>query len=327
MTEAVLNKTGVNRYYFPGKAGREAVLKTLAYFDVFRYPLTAEEIRQFLGFCCKENELQVWLKELERQNLLFFIDGYYLLHRDPSLCERRKKGNEQAARLLEKAERIGRFLYRFPFVSAVGISGSLSKNFADEDADIDFFIITRPNRLWIARTLMHLYKKLTFLTGKQHYYCMNYYIDETALQLDDKNIFAAVEIKTLLPVCGKEIMESFFSHNEWASNYLPACHYRQPSAADPKRTWLKNLLQGLLANRAGDRLEKFFMQLTQRRWNRKEEKGKLNIKGITMGLISGKHFARSNPGSLQENVLNNYKQRVMELIRMHSNSVRVLLPL
>jgi hypothetical protein len=85
----------------------------------------------------------------------------------------------------------------------------LSKNFADERADIDYFVVTKANRLWIARTLMHLFKKLTFLVGKQHYFCMNYFVDEEALTIQEKNLFTAVEVATLIPVCGNGSMESF----------------------------------------------------------------------------------------------------------------------
>src|SRR2546430_6574247 len=87
--------------------------------------------------------------------------------------------------------------------------------------DIDFFIITSANRLWIARTCMHLFKKLTFLTGRQHWYCMNYYIDEEALNIEEHNIFTATELITLLPVCGNGTMQRFFQMNSWVSVYFP----------------------------------------------------------------------------------------------------------
>ncbi len=119
------------------------------------------------------------------------------------MVKRRQQGNLRAEQLLPKAMKIGRFLSVFPYVRGIGISGSLSKMYAHEKADFDFFIITKANRLWIARTFMHLFKKLTFLTGKQHYYCMNYYLDEKALKLRDQNIYTAVEAITLIPVSGK----------------------------------------------------------------------------------------------------------------------------
>jgi hypothetical protein len=66
------------------------------------------------------------------------------------------------------------------------------------------FITTAKNRLWIARTLMHGLKKLTFLFNKQHYFCMNYYVDEVQqLQIREKNIYTAIEVATLMPSTGR----------------------------------------------------------------------------------------------------------------------------
>jgi predicted nucleotidyltransferase len=54
------------------------------------------------------------------------------------LWERRIKGNRNAEQILNTAYKISRILYQFPYVRGIGISGSLSKNFADKNADIDF---------------------------------------------------------------------------------------------------------------------------------------------------------------------------------------------
>ncbi|MEQ1678123.1 MAG: hypothetical protein ABL876_15555, partial [Chitinophagaceae bacterium] len=188
----------------------EAVLKTLAYFDIFHYPLTQTEIHTFLPATVSPARVEQALARLLEQQTIFQHDGFFSLHNNPLLVHRRMKGNEKAVELLAKGQQIGRFLYQFPFVKAVGISGSLSKNFAGQKADIDFFIITSANRLWIARTLMHLYKKLTFLTGRQHLHCMNYYVDEQAFVLEERNVFTATELKTVLPVSGDKDMQSFF---------------------------------------------------------------------------------------------------------------------
>ena len=152
-----------------------SILRLLAYFDIFQYPLTKNEIRQFLPELLSETRLDAILQLMLINKTIFLHDDFYSLHNNPLLAYRRKEGNLRAKKLLPRAYAIGRFLYRFPFVRAIAISGSLSKDFADEKADIDFFIITKANRLWIARTIMHLFKKLTFITGHQHYFCMNYY--------------------------------------------------------------------------------------------------------------------------------------------------------
>src|SRR5688572_30443736 len=181
-----------------------SILKVLAYFDIFQYPLTKAEIRKFLGKALPEVNFEESLQLMVNNQTVFLYNDFYSLHNNSLLAFRRKEGNSRAEKLVPKAFRIGRFLFRFPFVRAVCISGSLSKNFADEKADIDFFIITKTGRLWIARTIMHLFKKITFLTGHQHYFCMNYYIDEKALLIEEQNIFTAIEVATLVPICGKK---------------------------------------------------------------------------------------------------------------------------
>lgn len=291
-------------------AGKESILKTLAYFDIFHYPLTKDEILQFLDREAEPGVFDMWLESLTEQKLIFNHSDLYSIQNNPLLAHRRRVGNLRAEKLLEKAHRIGRFLYKFPYVRAIGVSGSLSKNFADERSDIDFFIITRSNRLWIARTFMHMFKKLTFLTGRQHLYCMNYYLDEQALPLDDKNIFTAIELKTLLPVSGEDNMTRFFAANPWAMQWLPACAYRNQQHADAGTPWLKRLAEWIMNNKAGNYLDNYLFRLTSRRWKQKETSGKRNDKGQVMTLITGKHFSRTNPGAFQEKVLALYERKL-----------------
>jgi len=291
-----------------------SILKTLAYFDMFQYPISKEEISQFTDQPVDEATLKETVTNLVSMGMLFEIDGFLSLHNDPSLVERRKAGNLRAKSLLQTAYRIAGFLHTFPFVRGVGISGSLSKNFADEDADIDFFIITQSNRLWLARTFMHLFKKLTFLSGKQHWYCMNYYIDEDALVINEKNIYTATEVVTLIPVCGDVAFRNFYSANDWGY----ACYPNQQKnpiciRSGNKSFRVKKAIESLFNNRLGDWLDNYWMNLTTKRWVRKENRHQLNIKGGFLGLKTGKHFARPNPDYFQKKIMLLYDAKLKEL--------------
>ncbi len=299
---------------FEKNDGKESILKTLAYFDIFRYPLTIEEITRFMDQPADNRNMEQWLAELQANGEVFLNQGCYSIQDNPLLVHRRHEGEHRAKQLLVKANKIGRFLYQFPFVRAVAISGSLSKNFADEKADIDLFIITRANRLWIARTFMHLYKKLTYLRGRQHYYCMNYYLDEEALLLEDKNIYTAIELKTLLPVCGSDVTRDFFNANQWANEWLPSCEYKTQQQKDPWNNFLKRSVEWFFNNRFADALDKYLMRITDRRWQVKQKKGKKNNKGIPMIMLTGRHFAKSDPGNFQAKVLQQYEQRSSEIL-------------
>ena len=73
---------------------------------------------------------------------------------------------------MPKAIKRAKFISKFPYIENVSISGALSKNYYNNDGDIDFFLITQPNRLWIARTLLIIYKKM-FLLNSRKYFCVN----------------------------------------------------------------------------------------------------------------------------------------------------------
>ncbi len=289
---------------------RESVLRILAYFDVFQYPLTGSEIIRYVKRDFSKERIKDLLERMTDDKTIFCQYGFYSLQNNPLIFLRRRKGNQKAAVLLKKAHRIGRFLYRFPFVRAIGISGSLSKDFADDKSDIDFFIITRQDRLWIARTFMHLYKKLTFLTGRQHYYCMNYYVDEKALQLKDENIYTAIEMKTLLPVCGEKTMQNFFGVNKWTDTWFPNYNHRRQQQKDPSGLVVRKLLEWMLNNRLGTWLDGCLQRITSRRWQRKSKKRQAR-NGVL--LVTGKHYCYSNAGSLREKILHRYAEKLTEL--------------
>ena len=171
------------------------ILAALSYFDIFDYPITQSEISQFLGNTYAQEDSAEALYQLIAENWIFKLDEFYSLQDNYALVVRRRNGNIRAKEMLKTAEKVAAFLSSFPFVRGIAISGSLSKNFADENSDIDFFIITQKNRLWLARTFMHIFKKFTFLFRKQDWFCMNYYIDEEMLQIKEKNIFTATALE------------------------------------------------------------------------------------------------------------------------------------
>jgi hypothetical protein len=296
----------------------QSIIKALAYFDIFNYPLTLDEIHHFLDQSVSRDDVLLTLQQLVDDNRVFRMGSFYSLQQDPSLRARRTNGNNKASVLLTRGYKVGGFLYQFPFVRGIGISGSLSKNFADQNTDIDFFIITHANRLWIARTLMHLFKKLTFITGHQHWYCMNYYIDEEALRIDEQNIFTATELITLKPVCGNGTMDRFYDQNNWAGNYFPNQPFSKESIVLAKSGWFKRRVEWLFDNKVGNSLDNWLMRVTTRRWLKKEQLQKTNSHGIRMGLHTGKHFSKPNPDFFQKKVLDALNKKIQTSQVVHS---------
>jgi len=293
---------------------KENILATLAYFDIFNYPLTAGEIYLFLKNKYGHEEYEFALKCLTGNRSIYQFSNFYTLKNDYSLIARRCEGNKRAAGLIKVAGKVSDILIRFPYVRAIAISGSLSKNFADENSDIDLFIITAKNRLWIARTLMHAFKKLTFLVNKQDYFCMNYYIDEEQLEIVEKSIYTAIEIVTLIPLQGDSVIENFYSANAWTREFLPNKIMRVSSAKPVKSSFLKRLFEKVLDNSLGNAVDNKLMKITADRWLKKTRLKKLNSKGDIMGMDANKHCAKPDPKNFQTALLEQYENKISQIL-------------
>lgn len=299
------------------KKAELAILKSLIYFDIFNYPLSESDIKNFLECYVSDDVFTTALQQLVFDKIVFHAGKFYSLQNSLLHVEERIQGNLRAQKLLEKAAKIGAFIYKFPYVRAVAVSGSLSKNYADQKSDIDFFIIAKTDRLWIARTFLHLFKKLTFLTGNQHFYCMNYFVDEKALTIPEKNIYTAVEIATLMPVAGTFTMNKFFEDNDWTEKWLPRYDVKRNLKTAEGSSSFKKLTEWFFDSRIGDKFDNFLFNWTSHRWKRKEQRGLKNVKGKIMNLCTGKHFSKSNPETFQEKILAKYESKVEWLFENH----------
>jgi hypothetical protein len=300
---------------------KKNILATLAYFDLFNYPLTLDEVFLYLPAKCDTGDFEYALKCLVIDRLIYHFDKFYTLKNDYFLISRRVKGNIKAAELIVTAKKVSNLLIRFPYVRGIAISGSLSKNFADDESDIDLFIITAKNKLWIARTLMHCFKKLTYLVNRQDYFCMNYYVDEQELQIHEKNIYTAIEIATLIPVHGDTVFEQFYIANSWSRNYLPNKCLRLTTAKSLKRSFLKNFIEALFNNRFGDSIDNLLMRITAKRWEKKLQMKKLNTKGTVLCLDTGKHYAKPDPRNFQDKLIVKYQTKISQLWEHWESSV------
>ena len=289
------------------------IINTLIYFDIFNYPLKKEEIFFFIGQRCSENNIDSALQLLVEEGKIFKLGDFFSLQNDACLAERRLQGNYRAIKQLKIAGRLSRMLFHFPYVRGVGISGSLSKNFADEKSDIDFFIVTAPNRLWIARSIMHVFKKFTYLFGKQNWFCMNYYVDRTGLEIIEKNIYTATEVATLLPFEGMFVFHDLYAANHWVQSFLPNYFHKIPPEKAKSKTYLKTFIEKIFNSKFGDKLDDWLMKVTASRWQKKTSSQKLNKRGIVMGMDASKHCAKPDPRNFQQKVMEIYNSRIVEI--------------
>jgi hypothetical protein len=300
---------------------KKDILATLSYFNLFEYPLRRNEIFRFLGHCDDYREFEAGLLELLEDSMVFKIGDFYSLNNNYKLATRRYKGNEAARiTILRKANRGGAFISTFPFVRGVGISGSLSKLYADDKSDIDYFIITAANRLFIARTFLHIFKKITFLFSRQHDFCMNYFVDEAEPVIREKNIYTAAEIVTLLPIRGKITFDRFFTSNSWANSFFPNSGKPKMRQQDKRKSWVKFIVEKMLDNRFGDAVDNLLMKITINRWDKKTVPHVTDKNVLAQPMHAGKHFFKQNPALLQKKILTKYDKSLSDVFSRYEIS-------
>lgn len=282
-------------------------LKTLLYFSIFKYPLSAKEIFLFSS-AADENEVNHELDLLKQKGVVSIDNNFYFLDNNLSLVKRRIKGNKMANYVMDKAIRKGIFISKFPYVKAVGISGSLSKNYHDKDGDVDYFVITKAERLWVARTLLMLYKKI-FLLNSKKFFCINYFITENSLKISEKNIFTATELLTLIPITGD--FTEFYEQNRWVSDFLPNLEIgKPPVTSTKKKPIISRSIEFLLLSKLGNILESTFLKLTLKKWNNKFKT--LSKEDFNIAMKSTQGVSKHHPQNFQKQVINKLNKKYQE---------------
>lgn len=284
-------------------------LKTILYFSIFRYPLTLEEIHSYTNNT-SVNETINELETLISDDIISKIDTFYVYNKDFDSVTKRLKGNIQAQKVLSIAKKRAKYIAKFPFVMAVGVSGSLSKGYYDDKSDIDFFVITKPNKLWICRTILILYKKI-FLLNSRKYFCVNYFITSNQLEIVEKNRFTATELKTLIPLQGKAIFEEFYSANKWVNDYFKQFNPNLSQTLENSSSIISTIIEFMLNNKIGQVFNVLFKKITIQKWNAKFKS--LHKDDFNIALKSTDSISKHHPSNFQKKVILALNSKIEEV--------------
>ena len=215
----------------------------------------------------------------------------------------------EADKLLKIAKRFSRIISWFPFVRCICLSGSLSKRFADKKSDIDYFIITEPNRLWLCKMLLILFKK-TFLFNSHRYFCVNYFVDRNSLEIEENDLYTAIEIVSLIPLYNENSYREFIAYNKWVEEYYPGFIIPShtglliPSGNVP----VKSIMEKLLSGQIGEKLDVLSFSLFSKRLKRKYSH--LDDKTFSSYFLSNRNISKHHPNGFREKILKSYQEEI-----------------
>ncbi|MBK9124112.1 MAG: hypothetical protein IPM16_13485 [Chloroflexi bacterium] len=238
-----------------------AILRTVLYADIFDYALSVRELHHFLI-----HPTAVELAAVEHAlvtspvlaEALAHCDGWITLADRTAIARLRIEREHTARDLWPQAERFGKALARLPFVRMVGLTGALAmRNPSGPHDDLDYLIVTRPGRVWLARLLSVAVVRWVRLRGRE--ICPNFVLAEDRLAQTRRDLYIAHEVSQVVPLFGRELYDRLRDANCWTLDHLPnALHPLHPG--DTARLGraeraVKSVVERVLSGRLGDWLE------------------------------------------------------------------------
>ena len=237
-----------------------AILNTIVYADIFDYPLTSAEIHRYLTGACAPLEVVTTLAAAHR--FLRSVGGYYTLPGREAIVSTRERREKEAVRLWREARSYGHIIAGLPFVRMVAVTGSLAMNNVEAEADIDYLIVTTPERLWICRLLTLVVTRLAAFRGI--FLCPNFLLTQNALEMRERSLYAAHEFVQMVPLSGLDLYQRMRVLNPWVRDFLPNADGLAPmegGAAETDSAFrLRPLLEQILMSPPGAWLERWEME-------------------------------------------------------------------
>lgn len=264
-------------------------------------------------------QVQNVLRELKNNEVIQEHDGYYGVAVTEEQIKTRKQDEARFDEALSKVMASSRIISRFPFVRGLAISGGISKGVMKEDGDVDFFITTSRNRLWICRSLLVINKKLLRFNSKK-YFCVNYFVDVDSLHIPDHNLFTATEIAYLIPTYDGTSHAKLLKENDWHEAYVP--NFRRADVLHPlpsNNNIAKYVVEKLLSGWLGNKLDRLCMRVTLKQWQRKFPH--FTQEEFDLAMRSKRNVSKHHPGNFQIYTLKAHKEAIERFEQEHGMSL------
>lgn len=191
---------------------------TLVYHDLFDYPLT-------------RSELEYWQigSDFSPKHKVGVLGGFCFLHnRDVNVLSRTSKAQSNDRKYLQ-ALKAAKVLSAIPSCQMVAISGALAMGNAKTEDDIDLFIVTSVDCLWITRLLSYILLKFAGIPTRRvgdsnicDKICLNLWVDNEHLAVPTRDIYSAHEVLQVKILFDRgDVYQRFLESNKWVETFFP----------------------------------------------------------------------------------------------------------
>lgn len=234
----------------------KAILEVLCYFGVFSFPVSLYKVASYLPLVDASvsiRDIESALNRLVQHGHIVRHDThYYLSTVKPVSLEKRYKYSVVA---LDLANYAASYIKKVPWIRLIAVTGSVASHNKTENDDIDIFIVTQKNRLWISRFFVFLILNSLNLyrteKASQNKLCTNLFVDESNAVWHDKSQYIAHEIVSMLPLYSRHHSYfTFLSANSWIQHFYPNFKFYSidPKEKQTETNVLMNLCETFFRN-------------------------------------------------------------------------------
>lgn len=243
----------------------KAIVKTMAFFDLFSYPLTALELWQYLSKEMNFSDFHVHLKSLRLKSVIFKQEGFYFFPDRGEIITVRKQRYNYFQKKLKLVKKWNKFFKLISGAKAIFIANNIGSNNLRLEGDIDLFIVCKDNRVWQTRFILTFLAKIFNLrpspSKEKDKFCLSFFVSETALNFNSLRLksdpYFAFWLLGLKEVGADRYFKKVLAHN---ISYLSEVFPNYFKLLDIDRT----LIQENDTKLAFTNLEKYFYRLQWR---------------------------------------------------------------
>lgn len=139
--------------------------------------------------------------------------------------------------------------------------------------------------------------------------------------IEEKNLFTATELATLIPLYNGKMYKELMNDNDWLHQFFPNYKPRQISTAILyQSSWKRNCLEKILSL-FGNILDKSLMKITLNRWQKIYSKG-CTESDFKIVFKTNATTSKSHPKNYQRKVIDLYNQKLKEFNNTHDLQIQ-----
>ncbi|MCK5212188.1 NUDIX domain-containing protein [Candidatus Parcubacteria bacterium] len=235
---------------------KEAIAKTIAFFDVFDFPPTDLELWKYCSHTCNLPDI----REFTLQSNTEKEKGFYYLSSRKHIVKTRADRYIATKEKVKRARAVARLFKFLPWIEMIALGNIVGANNLKPQGDIDLFIITAPKRIWLTRFfcagLMQVLRLRPRPGKKKNKICLSFYLSRDNLNLvpymlDNNDIYFKYWLLGLVPIFDQNnIYKELLTANPWLKREFPNWQSFAPSQTEIspiKSSFYKETLDILLA--------------------------------------------------------------------------------